>query len=221
VTVVSEPNNETQHVWPDALPDNSVLYTVLGPSGHAADARLVVEDFVRHTRSVVAEGVTYGRYLAAGHLLYADADGTLLMQAIDLAARRTTGPARAVLPGVRTSVWGGAVPYAVSSTGTLIYAKGTEFTESVLAELDLSGHERRRFGMPRSFAFPSISPDGRTLAMGIRSQNNDDIYLLDVASGRFDRFSFDIAEDESPVWSPDGRRIAYSSASVGEQRPYW
>jgi eukaryotic-like serine/threonine-protein kinase len=218
VTFVSESDNETQHIWPDALPDGSVLYTVVGPSGHATDARLVVEDLVRSRRTVVAEGVTYGRYLMSGHLLYADADGTLLLQPFDLAGQRTTGPARAVLTGARTSSWGGAVPYAVSSTGTLVYATGTEFAESVLVELDLSGRERRRFGTPGSFGVPALSPDGSTLAMSIRSPSNDDIYLLDVASGRFDRFSFDVAEDESPVWSPDGRHIAYSSASVGEQR---
>ena len=218
ITVVSESAKETQHVWPDALPDGGVLYTILGPSGHAHDARVAVEDRSSQKRTVVAEGVTYGRYVASGHLLFTNADGTLLLQPFDLPARRTTGPARAILSAVRTSVWGGAAPYAVSRTGTLVYATGSEFSESILTELDLSGRERRRFGAPRSISIPSLSPDGRTLAMGIRSPTNDDIYLMDVASGRLDRFSFDVAEDESPVWSPDSRRIAYSTAAVGEQR---
>lgn len=90
VTIVSESANETLHSWPDALPNGAVLYTVLGPSVHAQDARPVVEDLATGTRAVVVEGVTYGRYVASGHLLYADANGTLLLQPFDLAGRRTT-----------------------------------------------------------------------------------------------------------------------------------
>jgi Tol biopolymer transport system component len=217
MTTVSESEKETGHYWPDILPDGAVLYTAIGPSGHAQDARLVVWDTAKRTRTIVAEGVSYGRYVA-GRLIYADANGTLLLQPFDLAGRKTTGPARAVLPGVRAAVWGGAVSYAVSPNGTLAYVTGTEHTESILTELDRSGRELRRFGKPQSVGYPAVSPDGRALALIIRSPNNDDIYVMDIASGRFDRFSFDIAEDESPVWSPDGKQIAYSAAAAGEQR---
>jgi dipeptidyl aminopeptidase/acylaminoacyl peptidase len=217
ITKVSESENETGHYWPDVLPDGALLYTAIGPSGHAQDAHLVVEEPGTKSRIIVAEGVTFGRYVA-DHLLYADADGTLMLQPFDLPGRKTNGPARAVLPGIRISSWGGAVSYAVSSNGTLVYVTGTEHHESILTEFDISGKEHRRFGTPQSVGFPAVSPDGRTLAVTIRSPNNDDIYLMDVASGRFERFSFDVAEDESPVWSPDGKQIAYSAAAPGEQR---
>jgi serine/threonine-protein kinase len=218
ITIVSDSASETNHMWPDLLPDGAVLYTALGPSGHAQDARLVVQDLARGTRTVVAQGVSYGRYVAPGYLLYADATGTLLLQPFDLRGRRTTGPARAVLAGVRVGAWGGAAAYALSQTGTLVYITGTELETSVLMELDLRGRERRRFGPPRSFGQLALSPDGRVLAMTIQTANNTDIWLMDLASARFDRFSFEITEDESPVWSSDGRRIAYSSAWVGEHR---
>jgi serine/threonine-protein kinase len=217
ITKLAESAAETNHLWPDFLPDGSVLFTALGPSGHAQDAKLVVRDIAAATSTVVVEHATYGRYLA-GHLIYTDGTGTLLLQPFDLANRRTTGPARAVLSGVRLSTWGGAVPYAVSRSGTLAYATGTEFSEGVLVELDHSGRELRRFGGPQSIEFVTLSPDGGTLAACVRSPTNDDIHLIDVGSGRSSRFTYDISEDESPVWSPDGRHIAYSAAAVGEQR---
>ena len=181
ITIVSDSAGETNHMWPDRLPDGAVLYTVLGPSGHAQDARLVVQDLVRGTRTVVVEGVTDGRYVAPGYLLYADADGTLLLQPFDLRARRTVGPARAVLASVRMSAWGGGVPYALSQTGTLAYITGTELEGSLLVELDFRGKERRRIGTPRSYGYLAPSPDGRVLALNIQSANNTDIWLMDVA----------------------------------------
>jgi Tol biopolymer transport system component len=93
--------------------------------------------------------------------------------------------------------------YAVSSTGTLAVT-GTEFEHRVLIEVDLSGRERRRIGTPGSYDFSSLSPDGRILAISVRTATNSDVYGVDLSSGRFDRLSFDIAEDESAVWSPDG-----------------
>jgi len=218
VTSVSDSAGETNHMWPDLLPDGAVLYTALGPSGHARDARLVVQDLARGQRTVVVEGMTSGHYVAPGYLVYADASGTLLLQPFDWRNRRITGPARAVLQGLRISGWGGGVPYALSETGTLAYITGSELERTVLMQVDLRGRELRRFGPARAVGGLALSPDGRSLAMGTQMANNSDIWLMDVASGRFDRFTFEITEDETPVWSPDGRRIAYSSAWVGQQR---
>ena len=218
ITIVSDSASETNHMWPDLLPDGAVLYTALGPSGHAGDARLIVQDIAHGSRTVVLQGMTYGRYVAPGYLLYADVAGTLLLQPFDWRARRTTGPARAVLAGVRLSDWGGGVPYALSQTGTLAYITGSELQANVLLELDLRGKERRRFGPPRTIGHLAMSPDGHTFAMTIHTAMNDDIWLMDVASARFDRFTFEITEDESPIFSPDGRQIAYSAAWVGQQR---
>jgi serine/threonine-protein kinase len=217
LTQVSEKDNETQHMWPDVLPGGALLYTVLGPSGHAHDARLVVEDPATRTRTIVASGMTYGRYLDTGHLAYVDGTGSLLLQPFDPVSRRTTGAARPVL-SVRSATWGGGAAFAIASNGTLVYATGTELQGYRLVELDRAGMERRQFGMPAAFGFLTPSPNGRTLALIIRSATNDDVHLVDVASGQIDRFSFGVAEDESPVWSPDGRQIAYSAAGTGARR---
>ena len=60
ITIVSDSASETNHMWPDLLPDGAVLYTALGPSGHAGDARLIVQDIAHGSRTVVLQGMTYG-----------------------------------------------------------------------------------------------------------------------------------------------------------------
>jgi eukaryotic-like serine/threonine-protein kinase len=42
-------------------------------------------------------------------------------------------------------------------------------------------------------------------------QNNLDIWLLDLLCRGLTRFTFDGASDTTPVWSPDGTRVLFSS----------
>ena len=48
-----------------------------------------------------------------------------------------------------------------------------------------------------------------------------DIWLIEVATGRTSRFTLHEANDDAPVWSLDGRRIAFKSDRNGEVRFYW
>lgn len=58
---------------------------------------------------------------------------------------------------------------------------------------------------------PEFSPDGRFLAFTSNGENgeNEDIYLKTVDQGQRIRLTTHPAPDRSPVWSPDGKRIAF------------
>ena len=47
-----------------------------------------------------------------------------------------------------------------------------------------------------------------------------DIWLIDLERGTQSRFTFDPADDLNPTWSPDGNRIAFSSARKGQRNIY-
>lgn len=68
-----------------------------------------------------------------------------------------------------------------------------------------------------TYSDPHISPDGKLLAFSLDSPGSD-IWLFDIARGVKTRFTFGSGSytgNMSPVWSPDGRRIAYTSIGSG------
>src|SRR5262249_23482257 len=63
------------------------------------------------------------------------------------------------------------------------------------------------------YADPQLSPDGSKLAFAKKDSltSTYDIWILDLASGTPRRLTFDPANEVSPIWSPDGGMIIFSS----------
>jgi serine/threonine-protein kinase len=74
---------------------------------------------------------------------------------------------------------------------------------------------------PRAYTSPRISPDGTKLALNLRDEEND-IWIWDFARETLTRLTFDPGQDRFPLWSPDGRRIAFSSQrDKSRGNPFW
>ena len=64
---------------------------------------------------------------------------------------------------------------------------------------------------PLWLRYPSISPDGNTIAFGYKG----DIYLVDAKGGAARPLTIHEAHDMMPVWSHDGKTIAFASDRYG------
>ena len=72
--------------------------------------------------------------------------------------------------------------------------------------------------LKRPFASPTVSPDGKRVALTLQGETYD-IWTLDLERDSLTRLSF--GKDEgSPVWSPDGKRVAYQSSQSGAFNVY-
>lgn len=212
VTEISDGSNEMAHAWPQAFDGGRLLvYTVVGPSGLWHDASVVVQDLETGERITVAEGATCGRYVSTGHILFTDASGTLSAVPFDSGEREVAGPATPVESGVRVSFTGGAAAYATSEGGTLAFVRGSPWENQLLAWFDREGRRLGDVGRPVTTAAPRLSPDGRQVSLYLARPGNADLYVIDVETGIETRVTFDPGSENTPVWSPDGRRLAYTS----------
>lgn len=66
----------------------------------------------------------------------------------------------------------------------------------------------------------AISPDGRNLAVILSPDRQVDLYILGLNRNYRHRLTRGISVESSPVWSPDGSRIAFVSDRTGSPRIY-
>jgi Tol biopolymer transport system component len=217
VTRLDRTRGESDHRWPVFLPDGRhfvYLARGRGPEDHALmagsldgpEARVLVPGY--QTSVAYAAG--------GGCLLYVRAR-TLVAQPFDPDQLRLTGEPVPLAPGVDPigeGTQGTSYAFFAAGGSTLAYRAGVRLTIQP-TWFDRGGRELGRVGPPGDFDEPTLSPDGKNVAFDRNDEQlTSAVWRLDLERGALSRLSFGAGSALSPVWSPDGSRVAYACAQL-------
>ncbi len=213
-------SDERSHRWPMFLPDGDRFLFWAGDfSKEGARSGIYLSSLSKRQKVFLVEARSNVGFAQNGYLFYVDEKGGLAMQAFDPDAGHVTGDIRLIAGavGFQPSLYWGA--FAVSASGTVVVNPTAAVSQSVLTWYDRGGKELGVVGRPAMIYNPSLSPDGLQLAADISDPiaSNVDVWTFDLGAGTSGRFTFGALEEATPVWAPDGSRIAYGTADLGAE----
>jgi eukaryotic-like serine/threonine-protein kinase len=221
VTTLDVQNGERSHRFARLLPGGEALIYTVAFDGIKSydDARIDLFDLNTHERKTLIAGGTSPFYLPSGHIVYARA-GKLFAVPFDVETRMITGEPFEVLDGVMMSRNTGAAHFSLSDRGDLAYVPGPAADGNrTLVWVDRTGKVDPLPLPPASYLYPRIAPDRRSMAVEIEGPNHD-LYFYDFARAVLSKVTTD-GMSHDPVWTPDGRRVAFRSWQYGGMTMWW
>ncbi|MEE8367224.1 MAG: protein kinase [Thermoanaerobaculia bacterium] len=209
---VDPESGDIQVGWPQFLPGGEKFLYV----GFGGDTQAVKLASLKGGRGeVILAGQSRVEYTPPGFLIYVRED-TLVSQPFDVDSGKITGEPTPLAEDLNINAVGLA-HFSVSRNGVLAF-RGGEAGGGQLQWVDREGELLEAVGDSGDIYATDLSPDGRWLAMQMRTDSgaDDDIWVRDLVRGVTSRFTFNEGRDVSPVWTPDGRSIAYAQGRDGQ-----
>ncbi len=220
--ITSVAGEEAGHFWPNFLPGGQkYLYTAW--SQQSGKRALYVGTLGSKERTRVGPIESNAAYAAPGYLVFHRAH-TVYAQPFDWKKPALGG--EPVRLADEVGAVNGRGSFAVSPKGVLAYFQGgdagtaggafSDSSEWQLAWTDRSGRVTDSVGPAGTYRGIETSPDGTRVAVHRHEANGGDVWVLEPR-GSVTRLTFDASRhNSSPIWSPDGTRVVYSSQQKGK-----
>gem|GEM_PF-509240 len=212
------PGQGERHEMPQLLPrGDAVLFTMFPLSGAPQVAIHLIE--TGETRRLF-EGIG-ARFLETGHIVFGR-QGKLWAVAFDPETLQTSGAAQPVRDDV---VWS-APGYPQFTTGgnVLAYVRrrgaSASIGKKVVVLADRKGNVQVLPLPPGNYLLPRFSPEGNRLA--IQAGPARELWVYDLRHGTANRLAADrVIAYSAPAWTPDGRRIVFTTWFDGDVGLGW
>jgi len=211
--------DDAAHIWPACLPDGrTVLFSQWKGGSQVDESAIGFANVDGQQQGVLIDGGYHPRYLRDGQLLFARV-GTLMRVPFDLDSHKLRGQPQPLLNGVLTNVNSQVAFYETSSSAHLAVVQGQyEQPQRRLVWVNRNGVVEPASTLRKPFSSPRIAPDGRRVTTWLQDDQVA-VWLFDLQQDRLSRLSHGI-DDHSPVWSSDGKRVAFDSSRSGRYQLY-
>ncbi len=213
---------------PELLPGGrTLLFSVAKRTAAAIDrwdtAKIVAHSLDTGARTTLIEGGSDARYVPTGHIVYVSG-GTLFAVPFDLQSLSVTGGPVPVIEGVRrvSGMTGmiGVAHFAVSKSGSAVYLAGSSAPQELVVSDRNGAVEALKLPQGR-YLFPRVSLDGKRLAFETIDGKEAVVSIYELSGeSSVRRLTFG-GNNRLPVWSGDGRRVAFQSDREGDVAVFW
>lgn len=225
VPVLDLKSESTAPRWPQLLPGATrMIYTALGKEG--ADRGNVeavsLQDGRRH---ILVRGATFGRYVAPGYLVYVN-QGAVYAVRFDPRRLVTHGAPVPIIDGVTYSPVFGYAQLSLSDNGIAAYQRAPASGRLIVVLLDSAGRSEPLLEKPGRYAWPALSPDGRSLALSVVESGVAHLVVYAKVAGSAPQQSWSVPGYDAATWTRDGKflvargreGLVWLDAAGGESR---